>query len=481
MTSPAPLLAGDAIPRRSWLTLAVTSTSVFMVSLEITVISLAFPDIREAFDDTDPATLSWVFTAYNIGVASLLLVSGFLADRIGRKRVFLTGLAIFAVGSLGSGMAVSAGMLIACRVVQSLGGSMLYPAGLALLLPSFPPHRQSFAVGVWGAMGGVAAAVGPSVGALLVEAFGWRSVFLINVPVAFTALLVGIKGLAESKGAQAAGRVDLISVPLASVGVGALVLGITKGEAWGWSSPSIIGCFVISVVLLAVFVLRSDRHPRPLFDLALMRLRSYRVSNLGSLFFAVAFFGWLVLLPTFIEGVWGWSVLKTGFAIAPGPLLSGILSGPIGSLADRIGFRPILVVGGISGAISLVLQALLIDEQPAYLTAVLIPSLFLGVSAGCCFAMLVGSAMRDVPPHRYAMAGAGRTTVFQLAVAVGIAIAVAVVGQPESAAEAVAAYHRNWLIGAACMVAMAVLFAVRYPTQRPEQVLGVSTTIRPHE
>jgi len=403
-----------------------------------------------------------------------------LADRAGRKRIFLSGLVVFAVGSLGSGVAVSAGMLIACRVVQSLGGSMLYPAGLALLLPAFPMHRQSMAVGVWGAMGGVAAAVGPTVGALLVEGFGWRSVFLINVPVAAAAFIVGVGILAESKGAQVTGRVDLISVPLASIGVGALVLGITKGESWGWTSPEVIGCFVVSVVLLAAFVFRSSRHPRPLFDLALAKLRSYRVSNLASIFFAAAFFGWLVLLPTFIEGIWGWSVLKTGLAIAPGPLLSGILSGPVGSLADRIGFRPILIVGGLSGALSLALFALWVDEEPNYLKSVFVPSMFMGVAAGCSFAMLVGSAMRDIPPRRYAMAGAGRTTIFQLAVAIGIAVAVAVVGEPNNAAEAVGAYHRNWWIGAVCMLITALLFALRYPTQRPEQVLGISTTIDTH-
>jgi EmrB/QacA subfamily drug resistance transporter len=455
------------IERRAWLTLVITATAGFMVSLEITVISLALPEIRAAFPDADPTTLSWIFTAYNIGVASLLLLSGWLADKAGRKKIFLTGLAVFAIGSLGSGAAVGVGMLIICRVVQAVGGSMLYPSGLALLLPAFPIERRSFAVGVWGAMGALAAALGPTVGALLVEGFGWRAVFFVNLPVAAAGFVLGLRFLKESKGQVVHGRVDVLSVPLAAIGVGLLVLGITKGDDWGWASASTIGCFAGAVVLLVAFVMRSHRHPRPLFDLDLFRLRSYTIANVGTVLFTMAFFGWLTLMPSFIQALWGWSVLHTGFAIAPGPLLAGLVSGPIGGIADRVGFRPVLILGGATGAAGLAWLAVFTDATPDYVKEMLIPGLLLGISAGCCFAMLVGAAMRDVPPPRFAMAGAGRTTVFQLAIALGIAVAAAIVGAATPTPDAVVdAYRASWWVGAACMGAMAVLFAVAYPAHR---------------
>ena len=171
MSDPQGDTLDTTISRRAWITLAITAAASFMVSLEITIISLALPDIRAAFPDASESALSWIITGYNIGVASLLLISGWLADRFGRKRVFLFGLAVFALGSLMAGAANSAELVIASRIVQSIGGAAQFPAGLALLLPAFPLAKRQLAIGTWGAMGGLAAAVGPSVGALLVDGF----------------------------------------------------------------------------------------------------------------------------------------------------------------------------------------------------------------------------------------------------------------------------------------------------------------------
>jgi EmrB/QacA subfamily drug resistance transporter len=454
------------IPRKAWLTLAITSASIFMVSLEITVISLAFPEILAAFPDTPPTTLSWVFTAYNIGVASLLLVSGWLADRNGRKRIFLAGLAVFAVGSLGSGLAWSAEALIGMRVVQAVGGAALYPASLALLLGAFPPQRRQLAVGVWGAMGGIAAAFGPTAGALLVAGFGWRAVFMVNLPVAALALVAGWRILEESKGA-ARGKVDLISVPLASLGVGLLVFAITRSDSWGLTSSKTLATVAVAALLLVVFVVRSLRHPEPLFDLGLFRIRSFAVANGGSMLFATAFFGWLTLLPSFVQIEWGWSVLRTGFAIAPGPLVSGMFSSWFGSLADRLGNRPVLVFGALSGATGMLLHVVFTGTDPSYVTGLLLPSIFIGLAGAASFAGLVGAAVRDVPPTKFAMAGAGRTTIFQLAVALGIATAAAVIGEPGSSAERLSGYQVSWTISLVLYLGMAVLFFVAYPAGRP--------------
>ncbi len=451
------------VGRRGWQAITIASVAVFMVSVEITIISLAFPEIRARFPETSESTLSWVITAYNIGVASLLLIGGWLADRYGRRRAFTVGLAIFAFGSLLAGTAQSSQWLIAARVVQSVGGALQYPAGLALLLAAVPPLRHQLAIGIWGATGALAAATGPTLGGLLVEGFGWRAVFLINVPIAIGGVLLARHWLERSVAEDVVTGVDIISVPLASIGVGAMILGIVQGEHWGWLAGKTVGTFVTGVVLVAIFVVRSRTHPAPLFDLELLRLRSFSVANLATLFFAVAFFSWLVTLPSLIQNVWGWSVLKTGFAIAPGPFLAFLIAPVVGRIADQKGNRPMLIISGVAGTVALLLLRANFGAEPSYVTDILLPGFFMGIAAGTGFSQLVGGAMRDVPPHRYAMAGAGRTTLFQLSVAVGIAVGIAVVGRPESAAAALDSYGQLWLVGATCFALMACSIAVLYP------------------
>ena len=229
------------VGRDGWRTVGIASAAVFMVGMEITVISLAFPEIREQFSEASESALSWIFSAYNIGVASLLLIGGWLSERYGHKRIFLTGVSIFLLGSVLAGFAVSSEMLISARVVQAAGGALQAPSGLALVLAAAPPARHQMAIGIWGAAGALAAAAGPTLGALLVEAFGWRAVFLINIPVIGVALVLGRRWLPDTPPSPGTDDVDLVSVPLAGVGVGALVLGIVQGETWGWESAAVIG------------------------------------------------------------------------------------------------------------------------------------------------------------------------------------------------------------------------------------------------
>ncbi len=452
----------EHIPAQAWITLVVISAAVMMVSMELSVIALALPAIREAFDNPSPAALSWVVSAYSITVAALLLLSGWLADRYGRKRLFLTGLAVFVVGSLGSAAALNLPMLIASRAVQALGGAMQFPAGLALLLTTFPRSRHQFAIGAWGAAGGLAAALGPTLGALLLEGLGWRSVFYINVPIAVAGLVIGTRNLVESKGENVAQRVDVIGVPLASIGVGVLILGIVEGEAWGWSSAPVIGSFALGALLITAFVKWSLYHPATLFDLKLLRIRSYALGNLGSLFFCMGFFAMLFPLPTFIQDVWGWSAIQTGFAIAPGPLVSFVASPIAGRIADRIGNAPILTLGAVSGMAGIGLWLFTMSVSPSF-GLLLVGNLLVGLAAGTGFAQLTGAAMRDIPPSEYAMAAAGRTTFFQMSVALAIAVAFAVIGNPAGPEATLSAYRAAWVLCVCGYACNFVLFAFVYP------------------
>lgn len=471
---------GEALTRSAWLTLITVSVAVFMVAMEITVIALALPEIQRAFPGTSAAALSWVASAYSLGVGALLLVAGWLADRHGRRRAFLVGLAAFIAGSVGSGAAAGIGMLIAARVVQSVGGALLFPAGLALTMAAFPRARHQFAIGVWGAMGGLAAALGPSLGGLLIAGFGWRSVFLVNVPVAAAAMVVGRRVLVESTGGMVARRVEAVSVPLATLGVGAFILGILQGSAWGWASVPTLGAFGAGAVLISAFAVRSLRHPAPLFPLRLFRLRSWTVGNAGSFLFCMAFFSMTVLLPSFVQETWGWSVVQTGLAIAPGPFLSFAVSPQAGKLADRIGNAPIVMTGAAAGAAGMAWYRFALGTEPQ-LGHLLIGGLLIGASAGLCFAPLTGASLRDVPGGMYATGGAGRTTIFQTSSAVAIAAGFALLGRPDGPEAALAGYQRGWTLGIICYLGLLAVFALAYPRRPLSQSMreAVVQPVRP--
>src|SRR4051812_13861384 len=247
---------------RRWQVLLVTAAAMFMAFLDVTIVNVAFPSIREEFPETSLAGLSWVLNAYNIVFAALLVPAGRLADLVGRRRVFFWGLALFLIASAACGLAWSAGALVAARVVQAAGGALLVPTSLGLLLPEFPLERRATATALWGATGAVAAAAGPSLGGVLVAWQGWRAVFFVNLLIGLPALLPARRLLRESREPRTAFP-DALGAVLLAAGVGALALAIVQGPEWGWGSARIVGAFVASAVLLAAFLLRATRHPAP--------------------------------------------------------------------------------------------------------------------------------------------------------------------------------------------------------------------------
>jgi EmrB/QacA subfamily drug resistance transporter len=470
VTQPAqPLPSTDAVvDRRAWQTLYITSVAVFLVAMDVTIVSVALPGITRSFDEP-ASTLSWVFTAYNITFAALLLLAGKVGDRWGRKPSFLTGLVLFAVASLLAALAPSAAVLIAARVLQALGSALIYPASLALLLPEFPLSRRSMALGIWGGIAGLGGAVAPTLGALLVEWFGWRSVFFINVPFVAAAIAAGVVVLRDSKGDRAGERFDPVAVPMASLAIGVLVLGVVQGESWGWGSGRVIGCFVAAGVLLPAFLLRSSRHPAPLLDLDLFRIRTFAVGVLAQALYVGSCFGWLVLMPSFFVNVWGWSPLAAGFGLAPSAALSAVLSPLAGRLADRFGHRWLVSVGAVLGAAGTLWWIAMVGERPNYALDVLPGMLLLGLGITSGFATITGALMSRVPPRFYSMAGATRSTIFQLATAVGIAVAVAVIGAA-GAGDPVAPYRRVWWIASICALMAAGITAALFPARAAAQV-----------
>ena len=298
--------------------LGVVCVSIFLVVIDASIVNVAFPTIGADLNTTD-AVLSWILTVYNVTVASLLLLAGRAADRLGRKRVFLVSVAVFTLGSLLCSLAPSAGALIAFRVVQAAGGSAIFPASLSLVLPEFPVQRRSMAVGVWAAVAGLGGAVGPSAGALLIELFGWRGIFWPNVPIGVVVVVLGRRVLAESRSPADTGRLDVIGVPVSVLGVALVLLAVVQAEHWGYTSARTLTLIVVGLALLPVLVWRSRRHPSPVLDLALFRIRSFRVATVATLFFGCGFLGGFFINSLLLQRLWDWPIWKTGSRAQPGP------------------------------------------------------------------------------------------------------------------------------------------------------------------
>jgi EmrB/QacA subfamily drug resistance transporter len=444
-------------PARPGVVLAVTALAAFLAFLDVTIVNIAFPAIVETFPTTSLADLSWIFNAYNVVFAALLVPAGRLADLAGRKRVFLAGLALFGLASAACAFAPTPAALVAARVVQAAAAALLTPASLALLLPAFAPERRGAAVGLWGAMGGVAAATGPSLGGLLVDVAGWRAVFLVNVPIVVLTLLVGRRVLTESRDPHS-GLPDAVSVALLGGGVAVLSLGIVRSEDWTWADPRTVGTLLAGVGLLGGLVVRSGRVRRPVVEPALFRLRAFAASVAGYLAFSAVFYALLLGNVLFLTAVWRYDVLSTGLAITPGPLMAALASPVGGRVADRFGARAAVVPGALLFTAGCALFGFLLGTEPAYLTEFLPATLLTGTGVGAIYAGLSAAAVAQLPPTRFATGIAVGTCARQIGAVLGIAVLLSGLAAAGSTPEAFATGYllmaAGGLLTAACGVAV---------------------------
>src|SRR5277367_4721779 len=267
--------------------LVIVSAGVVMASLDLFIVNVALPQIAVDLHEQSLGTLSWVLNGYAIIYAALLVLAGRLADQRNRKTGFLLGVAIFTAGSAACGAATSVPMLIAFRLVQAAGAALLTPTSLGLVLASYPAERRGSAVRAWTAAGGMAAALGPVIGGLLVAA-SWRWVFLVNVPIGIAALVVGWRKLPDVPG-HPGPRPDELSALLVTAGVGGLTLGLVRGGAWGWGSAATIGVLAASAIVLVLFAFRCLRHHNPLIEPDLFRVRTFSGASVATLLFSVSF------------------------------------------------------------------------------------------------------------------------------------------------------------------------------------------------
>jgi NTE family protein len=432
--------------------LAIASVGAALAFLDATIVNIAFPDIVRSFPDASISSLSWVLNAYNIVFAAFLVAAGRLADLIGRRRVFVVGLQLFTFASLLCALAPSAGLLIAARVVQALGAAFLVPSSLALVLDAFPPERRSHGVALLSAVAAVAAGLGPSLGGLLIAVGDWRLVFLVNLPIGIAGAVLARRRLVESRAPGRRRMPDLAGAVLFALAIAALILGVVKGGEWGWTDARTLGAFVLAGVLGAAFAWRSTRHRAPLVDLSLLRVRTFTAANSMTIVTGAGFYGYTLTNVLFLTLVWRYSVLEAGLALTPGPFVAAAVAGPTSRLALRIGYRPVLVAGGLVWGGAVLWLVARVGAAPDFLGEWLPGIVLLGIGAGTLLPNLSAAAVASVPGHDFATATGLNSVARQVGAAFGVALVVAIVGTP-SPTELAAAFDDAWTFGAICLFA----------------------------
>lgn len=445
-------------PVRPARVLAITSAGVVMASLDMFIVNVALPQIAADFHQHGLGTLSWVLNGYAIIYAALLVLAGRLADQRNRKSGFLLGVAIFTAGSAACGAAGSVSALIAFRLVQAAGAALLTPTSLGLVLASYPPARRSAAVRAWTAAGGMAAALGPAIGGLLV-ALSWRWVFLVNVPIGLAALAIGWRRLPDVAG-HPGPMPDVLSALLVTGGAGGMTLGLVRGGEWGWTSGRTLAVLAAAGAVLGVFVLRTMRHDNPLIEPALFRVRAFSAASITIFLFSVAFGANLLSVVLWMQEGWGWSALLTGIGLAPGPIMVPLFSFLLtGRLLARLGPGLVVGAGALLFSAGLIWWSFAIQSQPDYLR-VLPGMLMTGSGVGLTLPSLMSTATGALPPHSFATGSGAVNMLRQVGFAVGVAMLVALLGNPHGPVAQLAAFRVGWRAAAAAGLAAVISSAL---------------------
>ena len=409
--------------------------------------NVAFDALVTEFSSTSTATLGWVLTGYTTMTAAMLIAAGRIADAYGRTRTFLAGLAVFAAASLLGAVAPNPTVLIIARVAQGLGAALVTPTSLALLLTIYPPTKRSTVIGIWGSVGAVAAAGGPAFGGLVVDTLGWRWVFWFNVPLCLAMWWFARRWLTRDEGDADAGAPDAIGIVLSAVAVGALALGLAQSGEWGWADTRTIGALIAGPALAAIVAVRSARHPVPVLDLALFKLRSFTVGNVVNLLFNVAFSAMILNNVLFLSRVWDYSQTEAGFGITPSPLSAAVVANLAGRAADRIGARALIIPGIALFAGALLFLAYGIGTEPTYWTRWFPAALCFGTGVGLTFTNLSSVSVADVPPHQLAVASATNGAARSIGTVLGPAFVIGTIGAA-SGIESAGVFDQVWLISA---------------------------------
>ncbi|MDX2968854.1 DHA2 family efflux MFS transporter permease subunit [Kribbella solani] len=448
-------------PRGLGVVLAAVGIPTFMVTLDNLVVTNALPVIKSELN-ASLGDLAWFVNAYTLSFAALLLTAAAIGDRLGRRRMFLAGIALFTLASAACALATESWMLIASRAVQGVGAAAVMPLSLTLLAGAVPEKLRSAAIGIWGGISGLGVAVGPVVGGAVVDGLNWQWIFWLNVPVGVVAVLLAARVLTESKGT--AKKLDLVGLVLAAGGVLSIVWGVIHGADDGWTSAGVLGTLVAGVVLLAAFIGWERRTAAPMLPLRLFSVRSFSVVNVVSFTFAVGVFGSVFLLAQFFQVVQGYSPYQSGVRTLPWTAAPLVVAPIAGLIVDRVGARTLITAGQVLLAVALGWIALITSPTMHYADLV-VPFVLAGVGMGLTFAPGASVVMGSAADADRGVASGTNNTIREVGVAMGVAVLASVfasAGSYESPAK-----YADGLVPAvwtgAAVVAVGVLVALLLP------------------
>ncbi|MFD0686714.1 MFS transporter [Actinomadura fibrosa] len=452
----------DLSPRRRILVLAICCMSLLIVSLDNTILNVALPALQDDFH-TSLSGLQWTIDAYLIVLASLLILSGATADRVGRRRVFQTGLALFVAGSVLCSLAPSLGWLVAARVVQAVGGSMLNPVAMSIITNVFTePRERARAIGVWGAVVGLSMAMGPVVGGLLVDSVGWRAIFWLNVPIGLAAIALAAAFVPESRAARPR-RADPLGQGLMIVALGTLTYAIIEGPGLGWAAPRVLGAAAVAAIALAGFVVHARRAPEPLIDLRFFRSVPFSGAVLVAVCGCAGFAGFLFVNSLYLQNVRGMSALHAGLWLLPMAAMCAVCAPLSGRLVGARGPRlPLQAAGGAMLASGLLLA--IFEAETSTVTMVVSYVLF-GIGFGMLNAPITNTAVSGMPRAQAGVAAGVASTSRQVGQALGVAVIGAVLAAgtgsgPDAASRFTAAARPAYWVIAGCAAIVLVLATV---------------------
>jgi EmrB/QacA subfamily drug resistance transporter len=459
---------------RKWWTLTAVAFGLFMIMLDNTVVNVALPSIERDLH-VSISSLEWVVTAYALTFAALLITGGKLGDLLGRRRIFIVGIAIFTLSSLACGLAPSAGFLIGARAVQGVGAALMNPASLSIITATFPPRERGQAIGIWAGVSAMALAIGPLVGGLIVDNINWNWIFFINVPVGVVGIVVSQLVIKESRDSSHEQSIDLPGLVTSSAGLFALTYALIEGNAHGWTSPEILGLFAAAAALLVAFVVLERYQRLPMLDLSLFRIGSFTGSNIVAMLVSLGMFGVFFFVSLYLQNILGWSPTKAGASFLPMTLLIILVAPIAGRMSDRIGSRWLM-----GGGMTLVSISLLLYQRVGLHSTfwTLLPAMLLG-GAGMALTMspMTAAAMSSVPVDKAGVGSGVLNSFRQLGGSLGIALMGAILASyvstsstaPESAQQFVNGLHAALLVAAVITFAAAVVAIVTVRT-RPEVV-----------
>jgi EmrB/QacA subfamily drug resistance transporter len=416
---------------RQWWTLGAVSVGLFMIMLDNTVVNVALPSIRSSLG-LSFSELQWVVAGYALTFAAFMLIGGKLADLLGRRLIFMTGLVIFTGASLACGLATNGTVLNSARVVQGLGGALMNPATLSIITATFPARQRGTAIGIWAGVSAMALAIGPLVGGLLTEHVNWNWIFFINVPIGIAGLLAAPLLIDESKDTSADQRLDLPGLVTSAVGLFSLTFAFIEANRYGWTSAVILGAFAVAAVSLVLFLVLELRQRAPMLDLSLFRSRTFSGANTSMLFVGLAMFGTFFYVSLYMQNVLGYSPVQAGASFLPMTILIILIAPRAGKLSDRIGSR--WLVGG--GMTLLSIMLLYYSRLGAHETFwAILPGLILGgIGMGSTMTPVTAAAMGSVPVDKAGVGSAVLNSMRQVGGSLGIAVMGAIVASGTASA-----------------------------------------------